>query len=124
MLDESVEFASDGRAYDKRDVIEALQHERPFRRSIVDFRLRPLAKAVVLATFRAIREDTYSGVIVSSLRSAIWCRGANEWQPLLWRGGVPGSALTPPRRPHNVLGRRYDEFEQGWKVCAQGWSGV
>src|SRR5690349_13549872 len=83
-----VEFASDGRPYDKRQVIEALQHEGAFRRSLIDFRLRLLANHVALATFRAIREDTLSGEIVSSLRSSIWRRGTNEWQVVFHQGTV------------------------------------
>jgi hypothetical protein len=88
LADEFVEFASDGRPYDKRQVIEALQHEGAFRRSLIDFHLRLLANDVALATFRAIREDTHSGEIVSSLRSSIWRRGANEWQVVFHQGTV------------------------------------
>ncbi len=80
LANEFLEFASDGRPYDKRQVIEPLQSEGAFRRSLIDFRLRLLADDVALATFRAIREDTHSGEIVSSLRSSIWRRRSNEWQ--------------------------------------------
>ena len=86
LANEFVEFASDGRPYDKRQVIEALQHEGAFRRSLIDFNFRRLANDVALATFRAIREDTHSGEIVSSLRSSIWRRDANEWQVVFHQG--------------------------------------
>ena len=79
IADEFVESASDRRAYDKREVIEALKKEGAFRRSLVDFRLRLLADDVALATFRAIREVAPSGETVSSLRSSIWRRCANGW---------------------------------------------
>lgn len=75
-----VEFASDGRIHDKRQLIEALQHESAIRRSLTDFRLRLLAGDVALAVFRAIHEDVHSGEVVSTLRSSIWRRGVNEWQ--------------------------------------------
>ena len=88
LANDFVEFASDGRPYDKRQVIEALQHEGAFRRSLIDFRLRLLANDVALATFRAIREDTHSGEIVSSLRSSIWRRAADEWQVVFHQGTV------------------------------------
>lgn len=88
LASELVEFASDGRSYDKRQVIEALQHEDPFRRSLGDFRFRVLADDVVLATFRAIREDTRSGEIVQSLRSSVWRRVAGEWQLVFHQGTV------------------------------------
>jgi len=88
LANEFVEFASDGRTYDKHQVIEALQHEGPFRRSLIDFRLRLLANDVALATFRAIREDTHSGEILSSLRSSIWCRGAKQWQLVFHQGTI------------------------------------
>lgn len=83
---EFVEFASDGRIYDKRQVIEALQHESAIRRSLTDFRLRLLAGDVALATFRAIREDVHSGEVVSTLRSSISRRGANERQVVFHQG--------------------------------------
>ena len=88
LANEFVEFASDGREYDKRQVIEALQHEKAFRRSLTDFHLRLLANDVALATFRAIGEDTRSGEIVSSLRSSIWRRRANGWQIVFHQGTV------------------------------------
>jgi hypothetical protein len=88
LANEFVEFASDGRPYDKHQVIEALQQEGPFRRSLIDFRLRLLAHDVALATFCAIREDTRSGEIVSSLRSSIWRRGVHEWQVVFHQGTV------------------------------------
>jgi glyoxylase I family protein len=86
LADDFIEFASDGRPYDKRQVIEALQHEDVFRRSLTDFRLRLLADDVALATFCAIREDTRSAEIVRSLRSSIWRRGRNEWQVVFHQG--------------------------------------
>ena len=88
LANDFVEFASDGRPYDKRQVIEALQHEGTFRRSLIDFRLRLLADDVALATFRAIREDTRSGEIVRSLRSSIWRCGDNEWQVVFHQGTI------------------------------------
>jgi hypothetical protein len=88
LANEFVEFASDGRPYDKHQVIEALQHEGPFRRSLVDFHLRLLGHDVALATFRVIREDTRSGEIVSSLRSSIWRRGAHDWQVVFHQGTI------------------------------------
>lgn len=88
LADDFVEFASDGRPYDKHQVIEALQYEDRFRRSLVDFRLRLLADDVALATFRAIRENTHSGEVARSLRSSIWRRGASEWQVVFHQGTI------------------------------------
>jgi hypothetical protein len=88
LANDFVEFASDGRAYDKREVIEALQREDAFRRSLTDFRLRVLADDVAIATFRVIREDVRTGESVQSLRSSIWRRGVNEWQVVFHQGTI------------------------------------
>ena len=44
LSDDFVEFASDGVAYDKTQVIDALEREVPCRRSLADFQIVPLAE--------------------------------------------------------------------------------
>lgn len=52
LADEFVEFASDGHAYDKQQVLSALQQELPLRRSLSNFRIKALSNDIVLATFK------------------------------------------------------------------------
>jgi len=88
LADEFVEFASDGRVYDKDQVVSALQHELSLHRLISDFRIRSRSTAIVLATYEVSREDGESGAIVRSLRSSVWKRGRNGWQLIFHQGTV------------------------------------
>ena len=54
---EFTEFASDGVAYSKEQVIEALEREAPYVRSLTDFRIVELAESVVLAIYRINRQN-------------------------------------------------------------------
>ena len=88
LADEFVEFASDGRAYDKEQVILALQHESPSPRSISDFRIAVLSDDIVLATYEVLRENSQSGEVVRSLRSSIWRRSGHRWQLIFHQGTI------------------------------------
>ena len=83
-----VEFASDGNAYDKVGVIEALQHESVFLRSISGFRLALLSDDVVLATYQVTRQSADAGEAVSSMRSSIWIRRNERWQLVFHQGTI------------------------------------
>ena len=85
LADEFVEFASDGAAYTKAQVIASLQREPPYERSLSNFRLMTLADNVVLATYRAARRDE-SGEFVESLRSSVWAHRNSRWQLLFHQG--------------------------------------
>lgn len=86
LSDEFIEFASDGLAYDKGQVIDALARETSCRRSLTDFQIVPLAENVILATYRASRQDVASNAIVDSLRSSIWMQRDGRWQLLFHQG--------------------------------------
>lgn len=83
-----VEFASDGNAYDKVGVIEALQRESHFRRSISDFRLTVLSEDAVLVTYRVTRQSADKGEAVSSMRSSIWSHRNERWQLVFHQGTI------------------------------------
>jgi len=86
LSDEFVEFASDGVAYDKAQVIDALKREAPCRRSLTDFQIVPLAENTILATYRATRQNVASAETVDSLRSSIWMQRDGRWQLLFHQG--------------------------------------
>src|SRR5690349_19108975 len=86
LADEFVEFASDGCAYTRTQVIAALQRERTFSRSLAEFRLVALADHAVLATYRALRRDESSGEVVESLRSSVWTHRKDQWELLFHQG--------------------------------------
>ncbi|HZR02191.1 MAG TPA: DUF4440 domain-containing protein [Burkholderiales bacterium] len=88
LAEDFVEIASDGRAYDKREVMQALENERPKSRSLSDWRLAQLADHVVFATFRSMRRDEASGETVESLRSSIWVHRQGRWQLLFHQGTI------------------------------------
>ena len=88
LADGFVEFASDGQAYDKEQVISALQHETLLRRSISHFRINLLSNDIVLATYEVAREDSESRAVVRSLRSSVWRRTGNHWQLVFHQGTI------------------------------------
>jgi len=86
LADEFTEFASDGAAYTKAQVIDALQSELPSERSLFDFRLVALAEDVVLSTYRSTRRGDALREPVESLRSSIWKRHNDRWQIIFHQG--------------------------------------
>ena len=86
LANEFTEFASDGIAYTKVQVIDALQREAPYRRQLTDFHLLALAENVVLATFCATRRSETSTDNVESLRSSIWVHRNTRWQLVFHQG--------------------------------------
>ena len=87
LADEFVEFASDGAAYDKARVIDALQAEPLHQRSITEFRLVALAEHVVHCTYRITKRGDTSQPTVS-LRSSIWKERDGRWQLIFHQGTI------------------------------------
>src|SRR5579864_1075167 len=86
LAEEFTEFASDGVAYSKDEVVEALEHEVVYRRSLTDFHVAALAENVVLATYRVTRQNDALNESVVSLRSSIWTQRDSRWQLLFHQG--------------------------------------
>ena len=86
LASEFTEFASDGVAYSKDQVIEALEREAPYVRSLTDFRIVVLAEPAVLATYRTNRQNVTLKKSVDSLRSSIWILRDGRWQLLFHQG--------------------------------------
>ena len=86
--DEFIEFASDGTAYDKARVIDALQAESPYQRSITEFRLVALAEGVMHATYRISKLGDTSQEPAVSLRSSIWKERDGRWQLIFHQGTI------------------------------------
>jgi hypothetical protein len=83
---EFIEFASDGTAYDKAQVVAALQAEALYLRSITEFRLVALAKDLVHATYRVTKRRDASQDSAVSLRSSIWKERDGRWQLIFHQG--------------------------------------
>ena len=86
LADDFSEFATDGAAYTRVQVIEALQREATYRRSLGDFHVVALAENVVLATYRASRRNEMSTETVESLRSSVWTYRDDRWQLAFHQG--------------------------------------
>ncbi len=86
LADDFTEFASDGAAYSKAQVIDALQRKATYRRSLTDFHIVALAENVVLATYRATRRNETLNETVESLRSSIWTHRDGRWQLTFHQG--------------------------------------
>ena len=86
LADDFTEFATDGAAYSKAQVMDALQSEAMYQRSLTDFHIVVLAENVVLATYRAIRRNEALNETVESLRSSIWTHRDGRWQLVFHQG--------------------------------------
>jgi hypothetical protein len=86
LADDFVEFASDGAAYDKARVIDALQVEPLHQRSITEFQVAALAEHVVLSTYRITKSGDPSQEPAMSLRSSIWKERDGRWQLIFHQG--------------------------------------
>ena len=89
IADDFLEFGSSGRTFDKAAIIEALKNEQPSPPAILsDFSARPLAKDVVLVTYRTTRHNPSGEPIASTQRSSIWVHRDNRWQ-ITFHQGTP-----------------------------------
>jgi len=86
LADDFTEFASDGVSYTKPQVIDALQREVTYQRSLSAFHLTVLAENVVLATYHASRRGETTTETVESLRSSVWARRNGRWQLVFHQG--------------------------------------
>jgi hypothetical protein len=86
LASEFIEFGSSGRIFDKQQIIASLQMEPTVRRSLVDFKSWILARAVVLVTYRAVRQRTSDEPPIYSLRSSIWKLIDGRWQMVFHQG--------------------------------------
>jgi hypothetical protein len=86
LASEFIEFGSSGRIFDKQQIIASLQMESTVRRSLVDFKTWILAPAVVLVTYRAIRQGAPGEQPIYSLRSSIWRLIDGRWQMVFHQG--------------------------------------
>jgi hypothetical protein len=100
LADDFTEFASDGAAYTKAQVIDALQSELASERSLVDFRLIALAEDVVLCTYRSTRRGDALHEPVESLRSSIWKRRNGRWEMIFHQGTRSVSPLHTKGASH------------------------
>jgi hypothetical protein len=85
LADDFLEFASNGRVYDKPGIIVGLKEEQLqggyIRSSLHDFEVRALGDGLALVTYRAVRQGARE-----SLRSSIWKYAGGRWQLLFHQG--------------------------------------
>ena len=86
LASEFIEFGSSGRIFDRQQIIASLQMEPTVRRSVVDFRTCILAPAVVLVTYRAVRQGTSDEQPTYSLRGSIWNLIDGRWLMVFHQG--------------------------------------
>jgi hypothetical protein len=89
LADDFIEFGSSGHAYDKAQIIVALQQETPdlaVHIVLTDFAARRLAPEVVLVTYRTHRQGRPDAPQRSRLRSSIWKLIDGRWQMVFHQG--------------------------------------
>jgi hypothetical protein len=93
LADEFVEFGSSGLAYDKAQIIEALQQETAnaaIRITLTEFAARRLAPEVFLVTYRTVRQGGPDTAPAARLRSSIWKVIDGRWQ-MVFHQGTPSN---------------------------------
>ncbi|MFP5424368.1 MAG: DUF4440 domain-containing protein [Gammaproteobacteria bacterium] len=79
-----IEFGANGMAWNRAQIIDALQSQAFVRRQISAFEIRVLADEVVLATYTCTIHGPDSSS--ESLRSSIWRRQGQQWQMAFHQG--------------------------------------
>jgi hypothetical protein len=90
LAEEFLEFGSSGRAWSKRETLDALREERGARFTISDFQARLISPGAALATYRVhvLAEPEPPGPSRSSLRSSIWVHRDGRWQLVFHQGTI------------------------------------
>jgi hypothetical protein len=86
LADDFREFGSSGRAYDKRQIIEALCDEPACNFTLHDFCSTALSGEAALVTYRTTCTTVSTGEISHALRSSIWVLRDGRWQMLFHQG--------------------------------------
>lgn len=87
LADSFREFGSSGRTWTKKQILDALETESPFKAAINEFQAVELASGAVLVTYIVTLQlpDSESR---TSLRSSVWIKRAGKWQMLFHQGTV------------------------------------
>lgn len=86
LADQFVEFAADGKRYDKKEIISSLaEEEGQTNFEMTDFRVMELSDSVVLATYNATK-ITSGKEEGESLRSSIWEKKESGWRMIFHQG--------------------------------------
>ncbi len=92
LADDFREFGSSGRAYNKRQILEAMEHAPDHnRRTIVQFEIKILAPDVALTLFEVARVSDTDEWENFSLRSSIWQLREGRWQMTFHQGTLTKS---------------------------------
>lgn len=100
------EFGSSGRTWTKRQILDGLEAEAPFKATINEFQAQELAPEVVLVTYIVTLQLSESESR-TSLRSSVWILRAYKWQMLFHQGTViplPSSTGPSPELMEEVEG--------------------
>ena len=80
MTSDFVEFASEGRVYDRSALVAELFERVPPPIQVEDFTVRELAPEVALVTYRSVIERPGGEAPAIALRSSIWRRQDGSWR--------------------------------------------
>jgi len=80
MTPDFIEFASEGRIYDRSALVTALFGNVPPAIQVEDFTVRELGHEVALVTYRSVIERAVGEPPAIALRSSIWRREGGTWR--------------------------------------------
>jgi hypothetical protein len=94
IADDFREFGSSGRAFDKNQIIAALEAQAACTLSIDDFQAKRLAADIALVTYRGTAQFAGSPAKRHSLRSSIWRFRGGKWE-VIFHQGTPAEEFAP-----------------------------
>jgi hypothetical protein len=86
LADDFREFGGSGRAFDKGQIIDALQNQPPVQLWLDEFQVKSLAPDVALVTYRGHCRFSESDKVSHSLRSSIWRNRDGRWEVVFHQG--------------------------------------
>ena len=90
LADDYVEFAASGVAFDKRQIMEAFEHdtldEPPMEHSMVHHEVLMLGESAALSRYRIVSKGHPGQEPSQSLHSSVWVRKGTEWRLAFHQG--------------------------------------
>lgn len=90
IADEFVEYASSGKVYSKKDVLEALpsvENRKETDYKMINPSVRMLSDEIGLVLYQ-VKKRNLEGEIVLSNRSSVWKKGEDGWKMVFHQGTV------------------------------------
>jgi hypothetical protein len=86
LADGFIEFGSSGRVWTRDRILDLLATKVYVPPSIENFECRRVGPGTILATYRAVRVNEWTGARTVTLRSSLWSIESGSWRLLFHQG--------------------------------------